>query len=126
VRVSFRPRTTELPQHNLLDRFINRTGGTLWLEESSFTVVKARIALLEEVRFLAGIAGVVHSLNVAWERAVTPDGVWYTRDGRWQVDFRQFLARKTVRFEERREDVRAVTGPAEPAEAAVPDHLLKR
>ena len=108
VRVGFRPAAEDLPQHNLIDRFINRTAGTLWLEESTFALVKARLALVEEVSFFVGIAGVVHSLNVVWERAATPDGLWYTRRGAWQADFRQFLVRKVVKFEERRDEVRPV------------------
>lgn len=113
VRVSFRPAPGDLPQHGLLDRFINRTAGTLWLDESSYMPVKARVALIEEVSFLAGIAGVVHSLNAVWERAVTPEGLWYTRHSAWRVDFRQFLVRKVVDFEERRDEVRRIESAPE-------------
>jgi hypothetical protein len=108
VRVSFRPAADDLPQRNVMDRFINRTAGTLWLDESTFALVKARLALLEEVSFFAGIAGVVHTLEATFERSSTPDGLWYTRRGAWRVDFRQFLVRKIVEFEERRDEVRPV------------------
>ena len=108
VRVSFRPASDDLPQRNVMDRFINRTAGTLWLDESTFALVKARLALLEEVSFFVGIAGVVHALEATFERASTPDGLWYTRRSAWRVDFRQFLVRKIVEFEERRDEVRPV------------------
>jgi hypothetical protein len=108
VRVAFRPVSDDLPHANTVDRFINRTAGTLWLENATLDLLKAEIGLLEHVSFLAGIAGVVYRLDISVERAVTPEGVWYTRSSAWHADYRAFLARKVVQFKERRDEVSCV------------------
>jgi hypothetical protein len=117
LRVTFRPVSPDLPKHNTLDRFVNRTAGTLWLEESTLILLKAQMRLLEKVSFLGGVAGVVYRLDMTFVRSPTPEGVWYTRRGAWQVDYRAFLRRKVVQFEERREEVACVR----PGEASTRD-----
>jgi len=117
LRVRFRPVSDDLPKHSTLDRFINRTAGTLWLEESTLTLLKAQMSLLEKVNFLGGIAGVVYRLDVSFERAPTAEGSWYTRSSAWYADYRTFLVRKVVQFEERREKVECIQ-----PEAALTQH----
>lgn len=108
VRVRFHPADADLPQENTLDRFINRMAGTLWLEESTLELLRAQMGLQEHVNFLGGIAGVVYRLDMTVERAVTPEGLWYTRQSAWRADYRAFLVRKVVDFEERWEEVKCV------------------
>lgn len=108
LRVLFRPRSGHLPKHNLVDRFINLIAGTLWLDEPSMALVRARMRLLEPVDLWGGIAGMVYSLEMAYDRACTPDGLWYTRRGVWEVDYRKFLKRSLVESEERCEEVEPV------------------
>ena len=100
LRVQFQPRPGDLPKHSLLDRFINHTAGTLWLAEPSMAVARARMALQEPVELWGGIIGAVYRLEMAYDRASTPDGLWYTRQGTWRVDYRKFLVRSVVDFEE--------------------------
>jgi hypothetical protein len=114
-RVEFRPGNGGTRGKGTLDRFVSRVAGTLWLEIETLTLVRARLWLTERVSFFAGLAGMVHSLEATLERACTPEGVWYTEQSVWRVDYREFLVHKVVDFEERREDVRRVTGGREPA-----------
>jgi hypothetical protein len=118
LKVTFRPVSADLPKRSALDRFINRTAGILWLEESTLTLLKVQMGLLGKVNFLGGIAGVVHQLDMTFERASTAEGVWYTRRGAWTVDYRVFLKRKVVQFEERREQVECVRPEVGGAESA--------
>jgi hypothetical protein len=120
LKVSFQPASESLPGSGTVDRFINRTAGTLWLEEPSMTLVKAQLHLVEPVEFLAGIAGVVYSLNMDFDRSCTPHGDWYASQSRWTADYRTFLVRKVTHFEETRSDVERIIEPAEQATAQSP------
>lgn len=115
LKVSFKPASDNLPGHGTVDRFINRTAGTLWLDESSMALVKAQLHLVEPVEFLAGIAGVVYSLNMDFDRSRTPEGDWYPSQSRWTADYRTFLVRKVVDFEETRTKVERIPDAAEQA-----------
>jgi hypothetical protein len=110
LRVRFRPVSERLKARGLLEKFINRTEGTLWLRESGMEMVRARLRLMEPVGFLGGIVGAVYALEASFERSVTAEGVWFTRKSKWQVDYREFLVRKLVHFTETREDVQRVAG----------------
>ncbi|MFM1941428.1 MAG: hypothetical protein RI897_410 [Verrucomicrobiota bacterium] len=120
LKVSFKPSSDDLPGHSTVDRFINRTAGTLWLEESSMALVKAQLHLVEPVEFLAGIAGVVYSLNMDFDRSRTQEGDWYPSRSRWTADYRTFLVRKVVDFEETRTDVEHMAGPRQQTAVQLP------
>jgi hypothetical protein len=117
LKVSFQPASGSLPGHSTVDRFINRTAGTLWVEESSMALVKAQLHLVEPVEFLAGIAGVVYSLNMDFDRSCTSHGDWYPSHNRWTADYCTLLVRKVVDFEETYTEVQRMPEPAKQAAA---------
>ena len=108
LRVSFRPVSDRLRARGMLERFVNRTEGTLWLKEPGMALVGARLRLMEPVSFLGGIAGAVYALEATFERAATPEGDWYTKRSKWRVDYRQFLVHRVVEFTEARDEVQRV------------------
>ena len=120
-KIAFRPRSSRLPERKFVDRFVNQTAGLIWLDATDYALVRAHLWLADEVSFGAGILGKVYSLESWMERRQTPDGLWYTQSVRWQVDYRQFLVRRVVRFHETLEDVRRVPSPAY-ASAPPPHH----
>ncbi len=108
LRVDFQARAGALPEKNLLDRFINRSSGTVWLTEPEYTTVRALFRLDQKVEFAYGIAGAVYSFEGTLERTQTREGAWYSRESRWKSDYREFLIRRVVEFSEIRRDVERV------------------
>ncbi len=108
LRVDFQARAGALPEKNLLDRFINRSSGTVWLTEPDYATVRALFRLNQKVEFAYGIAGAVYSFEGTLDRTQTREGAWYSRQSRWKSDYREFLIRRVVEFSEVRTEVERV------------------
>jgi hypothetical protein len=108
LRMDFRPAVPERSANGLLDRFINHTAGTIWVDETDFTISRAVFWLTEKLTFGAGILGSVSTFDCQFARQRTDAGFWYTAEVEWHVECREFLVRKRIEFHETREDVRKV------------------
>ena len=111
LKLDFRPATVSLPAKGLLERFINRVAGTVWVDEADFSVARASLYLTEKVNVGAGVLGSVSAFECRFERRKIEDGLWYTRLLDWRVECREFLVNKIIEQRETWDEVRKVTPP---------------
>ncbi len=111
LKVSFRPVSSGPPTKGLLERFISRVAGTVWLDEKDFTVVRASFYLTEKINVGAGVLGSVSSFDCWVERLKTAEGIWYTHEVDWHLTCREFLVNKIIEQREGWDDVRKVKLP---------------
>ena len=71
-------------------------------------MVRAHFNLRKKVNLVGGLLGAVFNLDSELRRARTAEGVWYLRQLRWKVAYRELWTHKVVEFTETREDVRRV------------------
>jgi len=107
--LEFKPADRDLPAHGFLDRFVNRMAGTLWVDETEGVIVKADLRLVETVSFVAGIAGAVYQLDCEFKRSRTEEGLWYTPEYHWRVDWRELFSRKVVNVRETKTELQRAT-----------------
>ena len=74
--LSFRPKSPEPPAHKMLDRFLNRISGTVWIDAEEFEVARADMHLRSEVNILGGVVGSLKKLAYTVTRTRVADGVW--------------------------------------------------
>jgi hypothetical protein len=111
LKADFRPTASAPPAKGLLERFLSRMAGTIWVDETDFTVVRARFYLTEKLNVGAGVLGSVSSFDCRFERARTGDGTWYTRALEWRLECREFLVNKIIEQRESWNDLRKVQRP---------------
>jgi hypothetical protein len=109
--LTFIPKDPPAPVRRLQDRLLNRTIGTVWVDESEYELIKANISLSEPVSF--GILGAVHSFSFSFERERDAEGKWLTRWTDTVVNARKFL--KSIQTRKRVDwtDFKRLTQPAE-------------
>ena len=104
--VDFAPAKRKLPERDLKDKFINKTAGRVWLDEAELTLTKAAIQLTDRVNVVGGLVGSVWKLTFGFERARTPEGLWYTREASWHLEGREVFTPKIMDYHEERTEVR--------------------
>ncbi|MHC1765553.1 MAG: hypothetical protein AB9869_14830 [Verrucomicrobiia bacterium] len=87
--LTFAPQDPSPPTRKLQDYFLNRTVGTVWVDEDEYEVAKADISLGEPVSF--GILGAVHAFSFRFERVRTEDGNWLNSWTDTTVKARKFV-----------------------------------
>ena len=95
-----------MPEHNIKDKFLNRTAGCVWLDEEEMAMVKVAIRLTDRVNVIGGLVGAVWKMNFGFERSRTEDGLWYTRDATWHLEGRELFSQRIMDFHEQRTNVR--------------------
>jgi hypothetical protein len=111
LKLDFRPAGGDPPAKGLLERSINRMAGTIWVDETDFTVTLASFYLTEKVNVGAGVLGSVSAFECWFERAKTDDGLWHTRRVDWRLECREFLVNKVIEQRETWDEVRKVKPP---------------
>ncbi|HEY0456634.1 MAG TPA: hypothetical protein VGE41_09690 [Verrucomicrobiae bacterium] len=106
--LEFQPAHKKLPSHGLKEKFLNKIGGRVWIDEAESVLAKVDVHLVDTVSIAAGIAGAVKQFQFHFERSRTNEGIWYTKNIDWSVDAREFLAQKHFHSEERKENVTRV------------------
>jgi hypothetical protein len=87
--LTFSPRNPPAPVRKLQDYLLNRTKGTVWVDEAEYELAKAEIALGEPVSF--GILGAVHAFSFSFQRGRADDGSWLNLWTDTTVKARKFL-----------------------------------
>ena len=98
--VDFKPKSVNLPENSIKDRFINHVAGRLWIDEADAALVQANIHLTEKVNVFGGLVGAVWKFNATLQRSRTDDGLWYLRDFVWHLEGREVLDDKFVDYHE--------------------------
>jgi hypothetical protein len=76
-QVTFQPKVPEPPVHGVVDRFLNRISGTLWIDVEEFEIARADIQLRSEVNLLGGVIGSLKKLAYTMTRTRVGDGLWF-------------------------------------------------
>ena len=105
IILDFQPAAKKLPVHSLKDKFINKAAGRFWVDEEEAVLVKTEFHLVDTVNIAAGIAGAVKQFQYAFERARTPEGLWYVAKSNWKLEARELFSQKRMAFEEHKENV---------------------
>lgn len=132
--LDFLPAKGKQPERSLKERFINKAGGRIWVDEAEYAVAKAELYLTERVNVLGGLAGMVRKFTCDFERERLEDGVWYARETEWHLEGRELFTRKLVDFHESQTGVGkmptakvAATAPLaglEPAQSNAPSQTV--
>lgn len=106
--IDFSPASKDLPIRSFKDRFINKAAGRIWVDEGEAALVKTDLHLTESVNVIGGLVGAVHECNYGFERARTPEGLWFTTQVNWHLEGRQVFVNKTIDYRETCGNVRKV------------------
>jgi len=106
---AFEPKRN-LPVKQLQDRVVNRTAGTVWVDEQEYELVKADIRLKEPVSFVGGLIGAVQTLHYVIERTRVDEGVWLLAKTELLVKARQLFSPVHTRKQQQWSDFRRNTG----------------
>lgn len=91
-----------LPVHQLMDPFINRATGTIWVDQADYAVSKARFHLKSSLKAAYGVVGQINDFSGTISRSRTPEGYWYVRGMIWHLDERLLAVRRIVDYSEER------------------------
>jgi len=106
LTIDFVPADKKMPERNLKDRFINKAGGRVWVDEADYCLVKAGVHLTQKVNVGFGLIGAVWKFDYGFERERTDDGLWFTRDVNWHLEGREVIINRRVDYYEKMIDVR--------------------
>jgi hypothetical protein len=106
LTIDFVPVDKKMPERNLKDRFINKAGGRVWVDEVDYCLVKAGVHLTQKVNVGFGLIGAVWKFDYGFERERTDDGLWFTRDVNWHLEGREVVINRRVDYHEKMIDVR--------------------
>jgi hypothetical protein len=98
--VDFKPKSGELPEKNIKDRFINHAAGRIWIDEADAALSQANVHLTQKISVFGGLAGAVWKFNGTLQRERTDDGLWHLHDFSWHLEGREVLENKIVDFHE--------------------------
>ena len=106
LMIDFAPVDKKMPEQNLKDRFINKTGGRVWVDEADYCLVKADVHLTQTVNVGFGLIGAVWKFDYGFERERTDDGLWFTRGVNWHLEGREVVINRQVDYHEKMIDIR--------------------
>jgi len=109
--VDFKPASRKPPEQSIKDRFINKAGGRVWVDETDYAMVKADLHLTEKVNVVGGLVGAVSKFTLFIERNRTPEGIWFIRKQNWHLEGREVIVQRKVDFHEEYKDVQKVHDP---------------
>ncbi len=98
--IVFTPKSVPPAKKDLADKFLQQIAGKVWVDEEDGVLVRLELRLLGPVDVVGGIAGSLKSLQFTSEREKTPQGHWFTRTSKGNVDSRQLFSRKVLDFSE--------------------------
>ena len=106
LMIDFVPVNKKMPERNLKDRFINKVGGRVWVDEADYSLVKADVHLTQKVNVGFGLIGAVWEFDYGFGRERTDDGLWFTRDVNWHLEGREVVINRQVDYHEKMIDIR--------------------
>ncbi len=111
--VDFEPAGDRQPADSLIERFINRMAGRLWIDAADAHVIRARFHLTGPVNVVGGLVGALKHCEVFFERARTEEGLWFTRRLTWRIEGRKLFTRRLMTHHEELTEVRPATVAAQ-------------
>ena len=74
--VSFEPRPGKLPVRRQIDRALNKSRGTLWIDQATYEIARVNFDLIGRVRLWWGILGSIADVTGHYEREPIAEDVW--------------------------------------------------
>jgi len=105
LAIDFVPVNKKMPERNLKDRFINKAGGRVWVDEVDYCLVKADVHLTQKMNVGFGLIGAVWKFDYGFERERTDDGLWFTRAVNWHLEGREVVINRRVDYHEKMTDI---------------------
>lgn len=110
--VDFEPVSDRLPADSLIEKFINRMAGRLWIDAADEVVCRAEFQLTGPVNVVGGLVGALREVHVSFARERTAEGLWFTRWLAWRIEGRKFFSRRIMTHVEEITQVRRADAPA--------------
>jgi hypothetical protein len=108
----FRPKSGELPNHKLSDRFLNQIAGKVWIDATEFEIARAELHLQAEVTLWGGLIGTLRQCRYTLERTRLADGSWFSRASHGYFEGRKLFAPMAIRTRSESNNFRRVTQTA--------------
>lgn len=118
--VDFAPAAERQPAAHLIEKFINRMAGRVWIDTEEQHVRRGEFRLTEPVNVVGGLVGALRHCEVFFERTRTADGLWYTHLLTWRIEGRQLWSRRLMTHQETLTEVRPDSGVAPAATQTAP------
>lgn len=115
--VDFAPAGDSLPADSLIEKFINRMAGRLWIDAADELVSRAEFQLTAPVNVVGGLVGALKHCEVGFERGRTDEGLWFTRRLTWRIEGRKLFSRRIMTHVEEITQVHPASTSAPPAAA---------
>jgi hypothetical protein len=74
--ITFQPRNPSPRARHIVDRFLDRVSGTVWIDAEEFEIARAQVNLGSEVNFLGGVVGSLKKMAYTLTRTRVADGLW--------------------------------------------------
>lgn len=110
--LSFKPRSGELPNHKLTDRFLNQIAGKVWIDAADFEIAHAELHLRGEVTLWGGLIGTLRQCSYTLERTRLADGSWFNASSHGYFEGRKLLSPMAIRTRSESNNFRRVTQTA--------------
>lgn len=102
--LDFQPASKDLPVRSYKDKFINQAAGRVWVDEADYAIAKAQMHLTQKVSVLGGLVGAVYKFTYSFERARTPEDLWFARHVDWHLEGREVVFHRIVDYHESKID----------------------
>ncbi|MCY3777909.1 MAG: hypothetical protein OXH11_18185 [Candidatus Aminicenantes bacterium] len=76
-RLTFEPKSRKLPVRRRIDRALNNSHGSVWLDQESYEIVRVEFELIRPTRIWWGILGSISRVDGMLDRKEGRDGVWF-------------------------------------------------
>ncbi len=110
--LSFQPKSGELPNHKLTDRFLNQIAGKVWVDAGDFEIARAELHLQSEVALWGGLIGTLRECNYTLERTRLDDGSWFNHFSHGYFEGRKLFEPMAIRTRSESQNFRRVTQTA--------------
>jgi hypothetical protein len=110
--LSFKPKSSGLPNHKLTDRFLNQIAGKVWIDAADFEIARAELHLQSEVALWGGLVGTLRDCNYTLERIRLEDGSWFNHSSHGYFEGRKLFEPMSIRTSSESDHFRRATQTA--------------
>ena len=75
-RVSFHPRSDDLPVRRRIDYALNKASGTVWIDRETYEAARVEFELIDKVRLWWGMLGTINHARGSVDRRPALDDTW--------------------------------------------------
>jgi hypothetical protein len=90
-QLKFQPKNPPPPSRHIIDRFLDRMSGTLWIDTEDFEIARVDIRLGSQVDLLGGVLGSLKKMAFTLMRTRLADGQWLNVSSSGDFEGRKLL-----------------------------------